>query len=472
MLSELGSPIIAIATPPGRGAVGVVRLSGVNLRVYAEQLTQKKLQPRNAHLVSIKDDHEQVIDQVLALYFEAPNSYTGEDVLELQGHGGVVVLHMLVERCLQLAQTTQDNGHALLANLRRAQPGEFTQRAYLNHKLDLAQAEAVADLIDANTQAAVRSANRSLEGQFSKQIQHLQTQVTHLRMQIEACLDFPEEDIDFIEQLQVHSQLQALVKQNQTLLMQAEQGRLLRDGLKIVIAGQPNAGKSSLLNALAGTDVAIVTAVPGTTRDVMSQSIHIDGIPLHVLDTAGLRDQGMADEVEQIGMQRAWDHIADADMVLILNDLSRQSETTYTVQQLALDEKIQQHAGPHTRIIPVSNKTDVAGWDASKIKNTWGISAQTGQGLDELRQEIWRQAGSDSSLMEGVFTARSRHIDALTYFSTHVSQALKLLDQTQPLLDVVAEECRLAQQELSKITGSFTADDLLGEIFSRFCIGK
>ena len=472
MLSNLNSPIIAIATPPGRGAVGVVRLSGTNLRVYAEQLTQRKLQPRNAHLVSIKDANEQVIDQVLAVYFEAPNSYTGEDVLELQGHGGVVVLHMLVERCMQLAQTADSNGVVLQANLRRAQPGEFTQRAYLNHKLDLVQAEAVADLIEANTQAAVRSANRSLEGQFSKHIQQLQKQVTHLRMQIEACLDFPEEDIDFIEQLQVHAQLHALVQQNRTLLLQAEQGRLLRDGLKIVIAGQPNAGKSSLLNALTGADVAIVTAVPGTTRDVMTQSIHIDGIPLHVLDTAGLRDLAMADEVEQIGMQRAWAHIANADMVLIINDLSRQNETIYAVEQHALDDKIQQHVGRHTRIIRVSNKTDVTGWDANPTKNTWGISAKTGQGLDELRQEIWRQAGGNATLMEGVFTARSRHIDALSQFSTHVSQALKLLDQKQPLLDVVAEECRLAQQELSKITGSFTADDLLGEIFSRFCIGK
>ena len=472
MLSELSSPIIAIATPPGRGAVGVVRLSGAHLRVYAEQLTQKKLQPRNAHLVSIKDDHEQVIDQVLAVYFEAPNSYTGEDVLELQGHGGVVVLHMLVERCLQLAHATHDKGLALLPNLRRAQPGEFTQRAYLNHKLDLAQAEAVADLIDANTQAAVRSANRSLEGQFSKQIKHLQTQVTHLRMQIEACLDFPEEDIDFIEQLQVHSQLQALVKQNQTLLMQAEQGRLLRDGLKIVIAGQPNAGKSSLLNALAGADVAIVTPVPGTTRDVLTQNMHIDGIPLHVLDTAGLRDHALADEVEQIGMQRAWDHIADADLVLLINDLTRSSDLAYVKNQSELERKLQELIGKQTLVIRVNNKADVVTTANNHKEPAIHISAKTGQGLDLLRQEIVKQAGGNTSLMEGVFTARTRHTQALNLVSAHLSQAQALLEQSQPPLDVIAEECRLAQQQLSDITGSFTADDLLGEIFSRFCIGK
>ncbi len=472
MLSELDSPIIAIATPPGRGAVGVVRLSGKNLVGFAEQLTQKKLKPRQAHLVSIKDVNAQTIDQVLAVYFQAPHSYTGEDVLELQGHGGPVVLYMLAERCLQLANTTDAHGKPLLAHLRRAQPGEFTQRAYLNQKLDLAQAESVADLIDANTQAAVRSANRSLEGQFSRQIQELQTQLTHLRMQIEACLDFPEEDIDFIEQLQVKAQLQAMIQQNQALLMQAEQGRLLRDGLKMVIAGQPNAGKSSLLNALAGAEVAIVTAIPGTTRDVLTQTLHIEGMPLHVLDTAGLRDAAMADEVEQIGMQRAWAQIADADIVLLLKDLSLEADEEYVRKQTALDKKIQTHTGAQTRVIRVSNKADLASASVAAHANGVNISAKTGWGMQELRAEILKQAGGNASLMEGVFTARTRHIEALKNVETHLTLAPALLAQDPPPLDIVAEECRLAQQALSQITGELTADDLLGEIFSRFCIGK
>jgi len=472
MLSQRDDPIIAIATPPGRGAVGVVRLSGKNLAQYAQQLTGRVLKPRTAHLVSIKDANTQVIDQVLALYFNAPNSYTGEDVLELQGHGGAVVLHMLVEHCVQLAQTPHTDGKPLLAHLRRAQPGEFTQRAYLNQKIDLTQAEAVADLIDANTQAAVRSANRSLEGKFSQHIQKLQNDLTHLRMQIEACLDFPEEDIDFIEQFQVKAQIKELVAHNKQLLEQAEQGRLLRDGLKIVIAGQPNAGKSSLLNALAGVDVAIVTPVPGTTRDVLTQNMHIDGIPLHVLDTAGLRDHALADEVEQIGMQRAWDHIADADLVLLINDLTRSSDLAYVKNQSELERKLQELIGKQTLVIRVNNKADVVTTANNYKEPAIHISAKTGQGLDLLRQEIVKQAGGNTSLMEGVFTARTRHTQALNLVSAHLSQAQALLEQSQPPLDVIAEECRLAQQQLSDITGSFTADDLLGEIFSRFCIGK
>jgi tRNA modification GTPase len=291
-------------------------------------------------------------------------------------------------------------------------------------------------------------------------------------MQIEACLDFPEEDIDFIEQLQVKAQLQAMIQQNQALLMQAEQGRLLRDGLKMVIAGQPNAGKSSLLNALAGAEVAIVTAIPGTTRDVLTQTLHIEGVPLHVLDTAGLRDAAMADEVEQIGMQRAWAQIADADIVLLLKDLSLEADEEYVRKQTALDKKIQTHTGAQTRVIRVSNKADLAPASVATHANGVNISAKTGWGMQELRAEILKQAGGNASLMEGVFTARTRHIEALKNVETHLTLAPGLLAQNPPPLDIVAEECRLAQQALSQITGELTADDLLGEIFSRFCIGK
>jgi tRNA modification GTPase len=306
MLSERDDPIIAIATPPGRGAVGMVRLSGKQLWPLVRQLAKRELQPRQSHLVSIRDAQGDTIDQVLAVFFPSPHSYTGEDVLELQGHGGAVVLSMLVSHCLWLAKQTDATLHALLPNLRMARPGEFTERAFLNNKLDLAQAEAVADLIDAHTQAAVRSAGRSLEGEFSRRVDDIAQALVHVRMQIEACLDFPEEDLDFIEQMQVQQQLQNLQDKLSDLLAQAQQGRLLRDGLKLVIAGQPNAGKSSLLNALAGADVAIVTPVAGTTRDVLTQTIHIEGVPIHVLDTAGLRDEADADEVERIGMTRAW----------------------------------------------------------------------------------------------------------------------------------------------------------------------
>ena len=469
MLSERDAPIIAIATPPGRGAVGVVRLSGKQLSSFAQQLTQRELQPRQSHLVTIKDANQEAIDQVLAVFFPAPHSYTGEDVLELQGHGGAVVLHMLVSHCLWLSKQTQPDALACLPGLRMARPGEFTERAFLNHKLDLAQAEAVADLIDAQTQAAVRSAGRSLEGEFSRRVDKLAQAVVHVRMQIEACLDFPEEDIDFIEQMQVQSQLLSLQAQLSSLLAQAQQGRMLRDGLKLVIAGQPNAGKSSLLNALAGAEVAIVTPVAGTTRDVLTQTIHIEGVPIHVLDTAGLRDAAQADEVERIGMNRAWLHIEQADVLLLLDDLSRHRDAAYAQAQRLLQEKMERTRTAHTAMLTVHNKVDM-------VDHTPGagicISAKTGFGMDALRERILSLAGWQAGLNEGVFTARTRHVQALEQTAEHLAQALAILSHSTPALDLLAEECRLAHQALTALTGQFTPDDLLGEIFSRFCIGK
>ena len=469
MLSERDAPIIAIATPPGRGAVGVVRLSGKQLSSFAQQLTQRELQPRQSHLVTIKDANQEAIDQVLAVFFPAPHSYTGEDVLELQGHGGAVVLQMLVSHCLWLSKQTQPDALACLPGLRMARPGEFTERAFLNHKLDLAQAEAVADLIDAQTQAAVRSAGRSLEGEFSRRVDKLAQAVVHVRMQIEACLDFPEEDIDFIEQMQVQSQLLSLQAQLSSLLAQAQQGRMLRDGLKLVIAGQPNAGKSSLLNALAGAEVAIVTPVAGTTRDVLTQTIHIEGVPIHVLDTAGLRDAAQADEVERIGMNRAWSHIEQADVLLLLDDLSRHTDAAYAQAQSLLQEKMERTRTAHTAMLTVHNKVDM-------VDHTPGagicISAKTGFGMDALRERILTLAGWQAGLNEGVFTARTRHVQALEQTAEHLAQALAILSHSTPALDLLAEECRLAHQALTALTGQFTPDDLLGEIFSRFCIGK
>lgn len=472
MLALRDDPIMAVATPPGRGAVGVVRISGRNLQDYAARLCQQALKPRHAHLLALKDDQGHVLDQVLAIYFPSPHSYTGEDVLELQGHGGPVVMQMVMAHCLALAQSSKSPSAVWLPHLRLAQAGEFTQRAFLNQKLDLAQAEAVADLIDANTAAAVRSASRSMQGAFSDQVNALKAALVHLRVQIEACLDFPEEDLDFIEQMQVRAQLQNVLTQTSTLSAQAQQGALLRDGLKLVIAGQPNAGKSSLLNALAGAELAIVTPIAGTTRDVLGQSIQMEGVPIHVLDTAGLRAHEEADEVEQIGMQRAWAQIQQADMVLLLNDVSR-TEPDYQNQQRQLQQDIQGRLAKHTHLLLVDNKSDMRAQAAMPSATaSVRISAKHGDGLDELRAQILRLAGWQSSAQEGVFTARARHLDALARVQQHLRAADALLNHAQPALDLLAEECRLAQHSLSSLTGEFSADDLLGEIFSNFCIGK
>ncbi len=472
MLAQRDDPIIAVATAPGRGAVGVVRISGRHLAAFAHALCGLSLQARHAHLITLQDERSRPIDQVLAIYFPAPNSYTGEDVLELQGHGGPVVMQMVMQRCLGLAQTTGPDQQAVLPHLRQAMPGEFTQRAFLNQKIDLAQAEAVSDLIDANTEAAVRSAGRSLQGVFSDQVNALLQELVHLRMQIEACLDFPEEDIDFIASLGVAQQLQTLLTHTTQLLAQAQQGQLLRDGLKLVIAGQPNAGKSSLLNALAGAELAIVTPIAGTTRDVLGQSIQIEGVPIHVLDTAGLRAMSEADEVEQIGIERAWAQIKQADMVLLLNDLSRAQDPAYVKAQSRLQQDVLQAMPTQTRLLRVHNKCDTLSAPMNDDAEAVFMSAKTGLGLDTLRARILQLAGWQSGAQEGVFTARARHLNALQQVQQHLKQAQSVLHVDAPALDLLAEECRLAQQALSGLTGAFSADDLLGEIFASFCIGK
>jgi tRNA modification GTPase len=470
MLSERDAPIIAIATPPGKGAVGVVRISGKGLFNFAQTVCQQTLQPRNAHLVTLKDAHGDTLDQVLALFFPAPHSYTGEDVLELQGHGGPLVLSMVVERCLGVAL----QGQAILPGLRQAMPGEFTQRAFLNHKLDLAQAEAVSDLIDAQTHAAVRGAGRSLVGEFSQKVDALQASLLRIRMLVEASLDFPEEDIDFVTQADVAGQLRSLLQALQNLSDITRQGALLRDGMKMVIAGQPNAGKSSLLNALSGQEVAIVTPIAGTTRDVLSQAIAIQGVPVHVVDTAGLRDSDNVDEVERIGIQRAWAQVADADVVVFVQDVSRHKDTTYQHAQQALVDQILQRKSDRSPVLHVYNKADLV--DASELASSQDgeifMSATTGEGLDGLKVALMKSVGWSATHQEGVFSARARHVQALGHAQTHVYQALANLGQTTVALDLLAEELRCAQQQLSTLTGAMSADDLLGEIFSRFCIGK
>ena len=469
MLSERDAPIIAIATAPGKAAVGVVRISGRGLQAYANALCQQTLEPRRAHLVLITDANGQTLDQVLAMFFPSPHSYTGEDVLELQGHGGPLVLSMLLDRCMAFAEQAPPG----LPGLRRAMPGEFTQRAFLNQKMDLAQAEAVADLIDAQTQAAVRGAGRSLAGEFSQQVQHIQEHLLRLRILVEASLDFPEEDIDFVSQADVGGQLKRITQELKSLCGKAQQGALLRDGMRLVIAGQPNAGKSSLLNALTGQEVAIVTPVAGTTRDVLTQEIAIEGVPVHVVDTAGLREGETLDEVETIGIERAWAQVGNADVVVLLHDLERQQEASYVSKQNDLTDQVMQRKPDRSVVLHVFNKADVANQSTNFADDRRiFISAKTGQGLPELKQHLLQSVGWQTSHQEGVFSARARHVQALDKAQLHTAQALACLQQATPALDLLAEELRVSQQHLSELTGSMSADDLLGEIFSNFCIGK
>jgi len=477
MLATSRDPIVAIATAPGRGAVGIVRVSGPGLAAFVRALLGRDLPPRQASYLPFPDAAGQPIDHGLALWFPGPQSYTGEDVLELQGHGGPVVLQLLLARCLQLAQTVDANAQPLLPGLGPARAGEFTERAFLNDKLDLAQAEAVADLIDASTEAAARSASRSLAGAFSERIHALRDALIKLRMLVEATLDFPEEEIDFLQQADASGQLERLRQSLAGVLNQARQGALLRDGLKVVIAGQPNAGKSSLLNALAGAELAIVTPIAGTTRDVVQQTIQIEGVPLHVIDTAGLRDSAQVDEVERIGIERAWSQIQQADVVLFLHDLGRWDQPAYQAADAVIAAAIAAGLPQGVAVLQVWNKLDQCSPGArerlgqAEAAGDLVISAKLGDGLQALRQRLltlagWQHAG------EGLFMARERHLQALRRVGAHLEGAHTRLAVRAEQLDLLAEELRLAQQALGEITGEFSADDLLGEIFSRFCIGK
>lgn len=450
--------------------MGIVRVSGHGIAPVVQGLlgdaAWRSLAPRQATYLPFKDAAGQTIDSGLALFFPAPHSYTGEDVLELQAHGGAVVMQLLLARCL-------DAGKSL--GIRIARAGEFTERAFLNDKLDLAQAEAVADLIDASTEAAARSASRSLSGEFSSTIHALRDALVHLRMLVEATLDFPEEDIDFLQQADARGQLQKLQTQLAAVMQCTTQGALLREGIKLVIAGQPNAGKSSLLNALAGAELAIVTPIAGTTRDVVQQTIQIEGVPVHVLDTAGLRDDASVgaadkpiDEVEKIGIARAWQHIESADVIVFLHDLTKQSDAAHAKRDEALRARL-----PTSRtVIDVWNKADLNSaaphWLATRgVK----LSAKTGAGLNDLRSTILKAVGWQAA-PEGLFIARQRHVHALQGVGAHLELARAHLAVKAPALEVIAEELRLALNDLSSITGEFTPDDLLGEIFSKFCIGK
>jgi tRNA modification GTPase len=445
-------PIAAIATAPGRGGIGIVRLSGKSLAPIVKRLFGAGLAPRQAHVRAFRDENGLALDDGLVLFFEGPHSYTGEDVRELQGHGGPAVLKRVLARCLQAGAP---HGQRL------AQPGEFTQRAFLNGKLDLAQAEAVADLIDASSEAAARSAMASLSGVFSQQVRALDEAVVRLRMLVEATLDFPEEEIDFLEKYQAREQLDAIRAQLAALIAQARQGLILREGIHAVLAGQPNVGKSSLLNALAGDDVAIVTPIAGTTRDRVVQLIHIEGVPIHIVDTAGLRDTD--DTVERLGIARTWAEIEKANVILHLQDARAPDD--------ALDKEITARLPAGTPVLRVLNKADLLGSGGEGDAGALYISARTGAGLDALRQTLLNIAGWQPGA-ESPWLARERHLFALQDASSHLELADEHASHDDSVLDLFAEELRLAHEALGRISGEFTSDDLLGEIFAGFCIGK
>ncbi len=445
-----GDTIAAIATPPGRGGVGIVRVSGPATQRIAEAMLGKLPKPRYATHSRFRDGAGQPLDDGIALYFSAPHSFTGEDVLELHGHGGPVVLDMVLGRTLELG-----------ARLARA--GEFSERAFTNGKMDLAQAEAVADLIESGSEVAARSAMRSLQGEFSKQVHALVEALTQLRMYVEAAIDFPEEEIDFLADDKVHAQLSSIEQGIASLLESTRQGQLLHDGMTVVLAGPPNAGKSSLLNALAQSETAIVSPIPGTTRDVLRERIHLDGMPLHIVDTAGLR--ASRDEIESEGIRRAREQMTHADRILLVLDDSASG---------GVPAEVVQHLPKNLAHTVVRNKIDLTGHAAGIVNTPSGVeillSAKTGAGLDALRQHL-KDCMGFQPVGEGTFIARRRHLDAIRRAQDHVTRGRAQLKESRAG-ELLAEELRLAQQTLSEITGEFTSDDLLGRIFSSFCIGK
>ncbi|MGE8358545.1 tRNA uridine-5-carboxymethylaminomethyl(34) synthesis GTPase MnmE [Pseudomonas sp.] len=455
-MSPIRETIAAVATAQGRGGVGIVRISGPLAGTLARSLCQRELKPRYAHYGPFFAENDQVLDEGLALFFPGPNSFTGEDVLELQGHGGPVVLDLLLRHCLQLGA-------------RLARPGEFSERAFLNDKLDLAQAEAIADLIEASSEQAARNALRSLQGEFSRRVHSLTERLINLRIYVEAAIDFPEEEIDFLADGHVLSLLEAVRNELAGVLREAGQGALLREGMTVVIAGRPNAGKSSLLNALAGREAAIVTEIAGTTRDILREHIHIDGMPLHVVDTAGLRDTD--DQVEKIGVERALKAIGEADRILLVVDATAPE----AADPFALwPEFLDQRPDP-SRVTLIRNKADLSAEPvALEVSEdghvTISLSAKSSAGLDLLRDHLKACMGYEQTAESG-FSARRRHLEALRQASAHLDHGHAQLTLAGAG-ELLAEDLRQAQHALGEITGAFSSDDLLGRIFSSFCIGK
>jgi tRNA modification GTPase len=449
MLNE-SSTIAAISTAQGIGGIGVVRLSGKDALKIAKKICNIDLTPRKAYTCSFKDKKNATLDQGIAIHFSSPASFTGEDIVELQGHGGNVVLNLILNACIS-------HGAEL------APPGEFTKRAFLNNKIDLSQAESVADLINASTEAAAKSAVNSLRGVFSNKINSLLKNLIELRVFVEACLDFPEEDINFINEGNVNKKLESLKKSVIAILDAARQGQILRDGVKVVLIGQPNVGKSSLMNLLANESKAIVTEIPGTTRDPIKSDINIKGVPIHLVDTAGLRETD--DIVEKLGIEKTWEAIHEADITLILDDVTDASQN--------FEDKFKKKL-PKGQSIIIKNKIDLLKQKPSinyenDVPHIF-ISAKKGDGIQLLEKEILKIVGKDHKVShkEDIFMARSRHIDALKKVNGAINKAIKNLEAPE----LVAEELMIAQKSLSQITGEFSSDDLLGQIFSQFCIGK
>ena len=450
--------IVAQATAPGRGGVGIVRVSGPDAEAVAKIILGKVPKVRYAEYLPFHDQNKTVLDQGIALLFKGPNSFTGEDVLELQGHGGPVVMDMLIKAILTIK------------NLRSANPGEFSERAFMNDKLDLAQAEAIADLIEASSEEAAKSALNSLQGEFSNKVNDLVESLIHLRIYVEASIDFPEEEVDFLSDGKIANDLYQIIDNLNAVKAQAQQGAILRDGMKVVIAGRPNAGKSSLLNSLVGKESAIVTDIAGTTRDVMREHIHIDGMPLHIIDTAGLREG--ADEVERIGIERAWTEIRNADRILFMLDATTtDAEDPREIWPDFIDD-LPNNIG----LTVVRNKADLTGEVLSEVTekecgySVYRISAKTGLGVEQLKQHLKDIMGYQGNV-EGGFMARRRHLEAIDHAERHLLEGKIQLEEYKAG-ELLAEELRLSQHFLSEITGEFTSDDLLGRIFSSFCIGK
>ncbi|ARC90933.1 tRNA uridine-5-carboxymethylaminomethyl(34) synthesis GTPase MnmE [Vibrio coralliilyticus] len=448
--------IVAQATAPGRGGVGIIRVSGPLAAKVASEVTGKELRPRYAEYLSFTAQDGTQLDQGIALYFPNPNSFTGEDVLELQGHGGPVVMDMLIKRILQIP------------GIRTARPGEFSERAFLNDKLDLAQAEAIADLIDASSEQAAKSALKSLQGAFSNRIQTLVESLIHLRIYVEAAIDFPEEEIDFLADGKVSADLQTIIDNLTAVRKEATQGAIMREGMKVVIAGRPNAGKSSLLNALSGKESAIVTDIAGTTRDVLREHIHIDGMPLHIIDTAGLRDA--SDEVEKIGIERAWEEIEQADRVLFMVDGTTTDATDPKEIWPDFVDRLPSNIGMTVIRNKVDQTDETLGICHVNDPTLIRLSARTGQGVESLRTHLKECMGFAGG-HEGGFMARRRHLEALEKAAEHLDIGQQQLEGYMAG-EILAEELRIAQQHLNEITGEFSSDDLLGRIFTSFCIGK
>lgn len=448
--------IVAQATAPGRGGVGIIRVSGPLAAKVASEVTGKELRPRYAEYLPFTAQDGTQLDQGIALYFPNPNSFTGEDVLELQGHGGPVVMDMLIKRILQIP------------GIRTARPGEFSERAFLNDKLDLAQAEAIADLIDASSEQAAKSALKSLQGAFSNRIQTLVESLIHLRIYVEAAIDFPEEEIDFLADGKVSADLQTIIDNLTAVRKEATQGAIMREGMKVVIAGRPNAGKSSLLNALSGKESAIVTDIAGTTRDVLREHIHIDGMPLHIIDTAGLRDA--SDEVEKIGIERAWEEIEQADRVLFMVDGTTTDATDPKEIWPDFVDRLPSNIGMTVIRNKVDQTDETLGICHVNDPTLIRLSARTGQGVESLRTHLKECMGFAGG-HEGGFMARRRHLEALEKAAEHLDIGQQQLEGYMAG-EILAEELRIAQQHLNEITGEFSSDDLLGRIFSSFCIGK